>query len=341
MRTSRYRVNFLNSKNVNELAQVCFCNQELLAYLVANPKYTTFSIPKKTGGKRKISAPGFELKIIQRRLHDMLSNIYVAPAGVHGFVAKNKSKRYTILSNAQQHLGKKWVWNLDIDSFFSNIQSQMVWNRFRQKPFLFSESKATFITLLLVNQKQLPTGSPCSPVLSNWVCESMDIQIAQYIEEQNRLYPAANLVYTRYADDITISSNLEITATQKAAIYFCLNQMGFTVNAKKERVQSNLQAQWVTGIKVNEKPNLDRKYIRNIRATLHQIRSQGLDQTIKKQFKIKTYVTQEDQQKFLSILQGKISHLAFVKGKNNPVYQKYWKEFLEVEGRHAIDFQDN
>jgi RNA-directed DNA polymerase len=327
-----YRVNIINCKNIKELAQICFCNQELLVHLVAKPSYTKFSIPKKAGGKREISAPGLELKYVQKQLLYSLSALYVAPAGVHGFVAKYKNKRYTILSNAKQHLGKKWVWNLDIESFFSSIQPQMVWNRFRQKPFLFSESKSTFITLLLVHQKQLPTGSPCSPVVSNLVCQNMDDQIIQFIVQQNELFPEANLVYTRYADDITISSNLEITATQKAFVYACLNQMGFAVNAKKERMQSSAQAQWVTGIKVNEKPNLDRKYIRNIRATLHQIRSQGLDQTVKKHFNINTLVTQEDQQKFLNILHGKINHIGFVKGKNNAVYLKYKKEFLAVLG---------
>ena len=116
-----------------------------------------------------------------------------------------------------------------------------------------------------------------------------------------------------------------------------LNQHGFEVNEKKDRTQSHKQAQWVTGVKVNEKPNLDRKYIRNIRAALHQARQKGLAQATQNYFNLPDPPSPETTEQFLSVLRGKISHLGFVKGKDDQAYLKYWKEWRELKEEYISD----
>ena len=104
---------------------------------------------------------------------------------------------------------------------------------------------------------------------------------------------------------------------------------GFEVNAKKNREQNKLQAQWVTGIKVNEKPNLDRKYIRLIRSILHQIHVNGLEQAAAKYFKLTGNISSSDIEKFINSIKGKIEYIGFVKGKEDANYIKFKKESVK------------
>src|SRR5215207_4431034 len=62
-------------------------------------RYESFSIPKKGGGHRLISAPATYLKVIQQRLAEKLDELYVPRSGVHGFV-----KGLSIISNATPHI---------------------------------------------------------------------------------------------------------------------------------------------------------------------------------------------------------------------------------------------
>jgi len=328
---------FIDAKNLKGISDSVNCPVDLLNEQVSKPIYNSFTIPKKTGGVREIQAPGINLKYIQRRLSVIFNQLYQAPDGVHGFVAKTENECYSILSNAQKHVNKKWVWNLDIKNFFWSISTQKVANRFMLAPFNFEESKAKYISLMIGYERKLPMGSPCSPVVSNLVCEELDQQINDWVLYQNELLPGANLVYTRYADDITFSANLLIEDEQKEIIYYMLNQHGFEVNEKKDRTQSHKQAQWVTGVKVNEKPNLDRKYIRNIRAALHQAREKGLAQAAQNYFNLPDPPSPETIDQFLSVLRGKISHLGFVKGKDDQAFLKYWKEWRELKEEYILD----
>jgi RNA-directed DNA polymerase len=321
---------FINAKTLDKIAFSLSCQLSFLHRQVESPKYFQFKVSKKSGGFREINAPNAELKYVQKNLTRKFNKLYETPDGVHGFVKGNLLESRHIVSNAKLHIGKKWVWNLDIENFFSSITTQMVVNRLMDAPFNFNENKAKYISLLIVHQRQLPMGSPCSPVISNLVCENLDAKINQWVANQNKLHPECNLVYSRYADDITFSTDLPILENQKEAVYCILNQFGFVVNKKKERIQSHKQSQWVTGVKINEKPNVDRSYIRNIRATLHQIRTKGLQEAATSYFHLNELANTMEIDRFLRILQGRISHVGFVKGKEDSAYLKYWSELREV-----------
>ena len=87
-------------------------------------KYTTFQIPKRNGGLRTISSPSNSLKLLQRRLSDLLQDcvdeINTAKQRkdrtAHGF-KRNRS----IITNARQHRHRRWVFNLDLEDFFPSI----------------------------------------------------------------------------------------------------------------------------------------------------------------------------------------------------------------------------
>jgi RNA-directed DNA polymerase len=320
---------FLNARTNKQLSTSLICKYTLLAEVIENPVYTKFTIPKKSGGFRIIQAPDKNLKRIQKKLSFVLNDLYIPNGNSHGFVKKSKKTSYHTLSNAKAHVGKNFVWNIDITDFFSSIPTAAVAANLMEPPFKFVAEKAKYIALLICYKKQLPTGSPCSPIVSNIVCNSLDKKMQSWVNELNKTDENLQLVFTRYADDITFSSSDQLSNIQKQEVYGILAEYGFAVNAKKNREQHKMQAQWVTGIKVNEKPNLDRKYIRNIRAVMHQMKKNGLEESTAKYFETTQEVSILDMEKFVNVIKGRIAYLGFVKGKEDANYMKFKNEIGE------------
>lgn len=313
---------FLASNSTATLGFSLLTNGFELNKCVQSPNYRLFQIPKKTGGYRQIMEPDMPLKTMQKNLSTLLQNLLEVPNSVHGFVKTTKGIPKHIKSNASQHLGKKWVYNIDIQNFFGSINATQVQQRFKQKPFEFSEEKSKYLALLVVFNKQLPAGAPSSPIISNMVCEAMDIAICDWVQAQNELEPTAQWCYTRYADDLTFSCNEALLPMHQIEIHKLLQQCGFERKVEKDRLFSHLQGQWVTGIKVNVKPNVDRRQIRKLRAILHNCRKHGLEISANRYlYHTETMLaTEEDISRFLRILTGKIDHIGFVRGKEDNIY---------------------
>ncbi len=165
-------------------------------YLYTNHnKYKIFTIPKKTGGVRTISAPTRGLKRILKKLNFVLNLLYDQhpKASAHGFV-HNKS----IITNAKQHTKKKYVMNIDLKDFFPSVHFGRVKGLFQSSQFDFSEGISHILANLVTNEGVLPQGSPTSPILTNLIVRRMDAEM-EMLAKKNKC------VYTRYADDITFS----------------------------------------------------------------------------------------------------------------------------------------
>ena len=115
---------FLNIKTLSDLAEVLDVKTGHLYYWLNiqkdNEKYTKFDIPKKNGKYRTIFAPKKSLKLLQKKLNNILMQFYDVKEPVHGFV-KNKS----IITNANYHLNKRLVLNLDLENFFPTIKTKL------------------------------------------------------------------------------------------------------------------------------------------------------------------------------------------------------------------------
>jgi RNA-directed DNA polymerase len=323
---------FLDSIGKSELALSLLANENDLEQHIKFPDYQLFHIPKKSGGYRKIMEPESQLKELQRNVSAILQELVEVNMSAHGFVKTMYHEPRHIKSNASKHMGKKWVYNIDIKDFFGSINAVRVKQVFTQKPFNFSEEKSKYLALLLVYQQQLPAGAPSSPIISNMVCEALDNAFNQWVAYMNDLEADAQWCYTRYADDITFSTHTSILPMHLKEINKILLDFGFERNEKKDRLFSHLQAQWVTGIKVNTKPNLDRKYIRKLRAILHNCRAYGLTVAANK-FLFETndlLASKEDTERFKRILKGKIDHVGFVRGKDDGIYLNLKNQWLAL-----------
>ena len=311
---------FLKLRHADELAGLLRIQYATLLQIAdtSQESYREFKIPKRTGGTRAIESPSGSLKSVQKFLNLPLQRVYhqIRPECVHGFVPNFFKQQITrnIVSNASVHVGKKFVLNLDIENFFHAVSAQRVKNLLMCYPFYFGNDLASIIAILTTRNERLPMGAPTSPVLSNLASFMLDRKLMYYAKRKQ-------LNFTRYADDLSFSSDEEITAEQVKNITGIIHSERFEINEKKTRILSKQGRQLVTGLKVNEKVNVDRKYIRSIRAMLHNWESKGLNLSASQNY---------SPQEFYNILKGKLSFLKMVKGDEDEIYRKFIWKFDEL-----------
>ena len=273
----RLKGEFLLATTRSDLSRLLEIDERRLLYILyGNPKryYKQFQIKKKSGGERTITAPLSSLKIIQKRLNYILGLVYSPRLSSHGFVPKAGR---SIVSNARAHLRSKIILNVDLENFFPTINFGRVRGVFLAKPFSFNPEVATILAQICCHEGFLPQGAPTSPIISNFICFKMDGQL-------QKLANSYNSTYTRYADDLTFSLKRGAFAadmfsqTETEGVIFSqagtklteiVSKNDFKINIKKVRVRNRYKRQDVTGVIVNSKPNVSRKFIRQVRAMLH------------------------------------------------------------------------
>jgi RNA-directed DNA polymerase len=180
-----------------DLLEICYSDLIYHIYIVKPEKrYKIFDIPKKSGGIRQISTPITALKIIQRKLNQVLQAVYQIKPSVHGFVS-NKN----VVTNARNHVKKRYVLNIDLKDFFPSVNFGRVRGMFMATPYGLHPDVATVLAQICCYNHQLPQGAPTSPIITNMICGKMDSQL-------QRLAKECKATYTRYADDITFSTSL-------------------------------------------------------------------------------------------------------------------------------------
>jgi RNA-directed DNA polymerase len=296
--------------------------------------YTTFQIKKRKGGNREISAPISSIKILPRKLNQVLQTIYSVKPSVHGFVRER-----SVISNAKAHTGNKYILNIDLSDFFPSIHFGRILGLFKSAPFNFNDKVAIALARLCCYKRSLPQGAPTSPILSNMICAKMDKQL----DELARIHGCK---YTRYADDITFSSEddffpksivfysdsdkLELGSKIKEII--TLNNV-FDINPDKIKLRTQFERQVVTGITVNEFTNLPRSYVRQIRAMLHAWEKYGLENAQSEflaQYDKKHRLDLKASPSFSKVVKGKIDYLGAVRGKDDPIYLSFRSKLREL-----------
>ena len=334
---------FLELKTPNDVAKLLEVSYDRLVYhlyrVPEDYKYKEFSISKKSGHPRIISAPSTPLKIIQRKLSQVLYSVYEPKAPVHGFCPER-----SILTNSNQHLRKRYVLNIDLKDFFHSIHFGRVRGIFTSPPYNLSKEVATVLAQICCYEKRLPQGAPTSPIVSNMVCARLDSQLRLLAKE-------FKCTYTRYADDITFSTTLPTFPVEIAyknpeedsrkimlgeRLLLVIRGNGFEINENKVRLQHKNQHQEVTGLTVNQFSNVKRDYVRKISSMLHVWDKFGLDSAnemyIEKYHK-ELNVNAKDVPPFQETLLGKINFLGMVRGKENEIYRKYLNWYKKLSNK--------
>lgn len=226
---------------------------------VASSLYTTFDLPKRSGGIRTICVPKDKLKRVQRVILDGFLSKLEMPSHVHGCV-----KGRSIVTNAREHVNKPLVIKIDIANFFGSISFDTVLNIFKSR-FNCDDHAAETMTRLTTYGNFLPQGAPTSPILANIAALELDGEIIAICRKNET---SCKFSYTRYVDDITISGDRQL-AFLLADFYRAVHRCGFRANPKKLRFSGPSVCQKVTGVVVNQKLNAPKKIIRKIRQQLY------------------------------------------------------------------------
>lgn len=318
-----------------------FTMQQLNFY--SNPnhtkgRYRKFTIPKKSGGVRDITAP--RKHTYMQMLHYvnvMLQSIYEPSAHTMGFVNGK-----CIVDNATPHIGKPYVYNIDLKDFFPSIEQRRICRRLQVFPFNFSKDIAYIFAGLCCmrvpgengeHKYVLPQGSPASPTLTNLTCDKLDFLLGG-------LARRFRVTYTRYADDITFSSSHNVF--QKSSD-FCIElnriitDQNFTVNPKKTRLCRLGSRQEVTGLIVSQtKVNVPRQYIRDLRSILFIWDKYGTSVANARlaKYNSEKYAVRKGKN-VENVVYGKLQFLKMVKGESDSTYMTLYKKFESILSKYS------
>ncbi|PGC78808.1 retron Ec67 family RNA-directed DNA polymerase/endonuclease, partial [Bacillus toyonensis] len=271
---------FNDIKTRDDLSDFLKIPTSKLTYVLYKKKtsnlYTSFEIPKKNGGIRHIKAPLKDLKEIQKRLALSLwtHQKYIwKENGINPNISHAFQKEKSIITNAQIHRNKRFVLNIDLENFFDSFHFGRVKGFFeKNKHFLLPQGVATIIAQLTCYEGNLPQGAPSSPIITNLICNILDMKLLKISKKYK-------LNYTRYADDLTFSTNSKQFLVQQSdfheEISKIIEKAGFKINEKKTRLQFRDSKQEVTGLIVNKKINVDRNYYKATRSMAHSLYTTG------------------------------------------------------------------
>lgn len=303
-------------------------------------RYKHFTIPKKSGGVRDISAPVKGLKSMLTYLNVVFQALYEPSDAAMGFVPGR-----SIVDNARVHVRKNYVFNTDLKDFFPSIHQARIWKVLQMKPFSLNKELASVVAGLCCMRDNtgngvLPQGSPCSPILTNIVCRQLDRRLSG-------LARRFNISYTRYADDITFSSDYNVFQEDSefmTEFRRIIADQHFAINAKKTRLQKKNQRQEVTGLVVNEKVNVVREYVRDIRNLLYIWERYGYEQAYSKFFSryinTKAYRPRKNgMPQMEAVVAGKLLFIRMVMGSDSTTYCRLAERFgaLSPKGKEVLE----
>lgn len=241
------------------LAAVLGVSPRIISQILANPgrHYRSFKISKRSGEDRSIDSPRVFLKVIQWYLADFVFSSIPIHQDCHAF-----SIDRSVATNAQSHVGKEYVANIDIENFFGSITQEGIFRLLQARGFKQGES--WILARLCCKDGVLPQGAPTSPIISNAYLFGFDDQMAVYCGKNG-------LNFSRYADDITVSGNNEeyLRSAIRLAKDILQRQYGLSLNDDKTRVATRHSQQRVTGVVVNSKALPPRVERRKVRAMIH------------------------------------------------------------------------
>ncbi|WP_333573215.1 retron Ec67 family RNA-directed DNA polymerase/endonuclease [Sphingomonas sp.] len=191
----------------------------------------------------------------------------------HGF-----RRGTNIYYNARVHQKRLFVLNIDLENYFDQFNFGRVRGFFiKNEEFRLHPAVATVIAQIVCHDDKLPQGAPTSPHVANLMTRFLDRRLTRFLR-------ARKCAYSRYADDITISTNMpdfpsDVAVPDAGAHGWALApeicdifaRSSLPLNNTKTRMSITGSRQMVTGLVVNSHPNVTREYYLNTRAMCHHL----------------------------------------------------------------------
>lgn len=223
-----------------------------------------FKIPKKNGKFRVIYAPNKKEKLLlSENMNDlnMAQIVLTSEDHVHGFINGRN-----VVTCAKPHVGFQYTLSVDLSDFFDTVTQKKFESRLGQLKTIL-EIKHKHIVFCDAAARQ---GLMSSPSISNITATRLDEVLIEYCDSKG-------IVYTRYADDLSFSSNdkdtlLSLREDIKGMVEVC----EFTLNEKKTRLQwGGPDGNWtreIVGVGVNKTSVIPlRNSKRKLRAAKHNL----------------------------------------------------------------------
>lgn len=304
---------FLALQTVRQLRDLLEVTAVEWAYLTESATYTEYMIPKRSGKFRFVEDPEPALKDVLRRLNLYLQAVLYdnRSAAAYAFLIspdRDPDPR-NVLTNARRHCNRPYLLNADFLDFFHAVFDTMVQTVFQKPPFEFPSELSFELAQLTCRNGRLPMGSPTSPAISNFAAIPLDNRLLA-MARQNGWF------YTRFADDLSFSSEHPITKAHIQAIRQCCLTEGFRFNEQKVVVFGPADDKFVTGLHVSDQVSLPTVYLDEINADLAKL------QTV---MEVKFRSGQQESawvERFKQQLEGHLRFVSFVLGPKHPDYQR-------------------
>jgi hypothetical protein len=295
-------------------------------------RYTEVSIPKRGKGSRTLLVPERRIKYLQRKTLKLLSQLYSPRIPVHGFVEHRSA-----ITNANAHQKRPYLLNIDMRNFFGVISYRRVLGMLQS--LSLDDEVATAICAICVTRNQLPQGAPTSPILSNMIAYRLDRDLMSFAKGHR-------LRYTRYADDVSLSSyspptglfdgpfpvSGRLTVEELSpALRSVFSKNGFDIAAEKVWFAGPKFRKEVTGLIVNEFTNLRRTFVRDLRAALYKVETMGI-KAAETDYKKRYQTTASLEQ----VLRGRLEWVAQVRGRSFGAYRTLAKRFNQQFPASAV-----
>ncbi|WP_459127685.1 reverse transcriptase domain-containing protein [Latilactobacillus curvatus] len=317
---------FQKISDIQEMSDFFEVDKKILTYALYNEnKYRIIKIKKHNGKLREIEAPPKNRTILQKKLAYVIQIMYTPNTSVVGFV-----KGRDVLYGAKKHINKRVLLNFDIKDFFPSIKEYRVVGVFKYY-FKFNNVISGSLASLCTHNGTLTQGAATSPVLSNIILYQLDRKLKKLCLDNG-------CFYSRYVDDITISSYrnefpkyIYTNDGISEEIVKIVESEKLEINDEKTRMSYSNQSQRVTGIVVNKQANVQRAYVNKIRSIMHNYMSNNKDEADKKFYKY--YHPRHNSTKKVNpfaVIRGMINHVVHVKGSDSSVTLNLMRRFNEL-----------
>ncbi|MBJ8440093.1 reverse transcriptase family protein [Acinetobacter junii] len=248
------------SIDIDELTNVLLLEDEA--------KYRASFIQKSNGKLRNIYNPCASLRKIQRRIKNRIFAKQIEwPDYIFGSIPADETSSNDYVASAEKHCGARALLKLDIEDFFDNITQDLVENIFKNF-FKYNDEMAKILAQLSCVDGKVPQGGITSSYIASLALFSVEERL--FFRLRNK-----KLTYTRYIDDITISSrNAEYNFDAIIKIVESqLNSIDLPLNIDKIKVERfSSKSLKVHNIRVDLKtPKFDKEEVKNIRAAIHRL----------------------------------------------------------------------